>query len=491
MQQSFSTCETMDPVSLFKKIDHFFFECSPTQVPGMRVSAIAILSEQMMKEAGKDRSLQQLINTAMLPGVVVHVFAMPDMHEGYGFPIGGVAATKLPHGIISPGGVGYDINCGVRMLTSNLVFEDVKQRLEELAFQFSRAVPSGTGRGGRIRLNDKDMDQVLRKGANWCVQHGIGTEEDIAHQEEYGCLEQADPACVSPTAKKRGSDQLGTLGSGNHFLEIQRVDEIFDPDAAEVFGLFQDQVVVSIHCGSRGLGHQVCTDYVRQMLPKLAEYGITLPDKQLACAPADSKEGSQYLKAMAAAANFAWANRTTIAHHIRLEWEIIFGAKNSLRTLYDVCHNIAKIETHVIEGKPTKVLVHRKGATRAFGPGLEEVPEAYRKVGQPVLIPGSMGTASYVLRGTDKAMETTFGTVCHGAGRAMSRSEAKRRFTGQELRKRLNSQGIVVQCQSNSGLAEEAPEAYKDIEAVIDVVDRAGLAKRVARVKPIAVVKGG
>lgn len=475
----------------FKEKKRYVYECSEDSFEGMRVPARAIVSPAMMKDVGRDRSLLQLINTSMLPGVCKYVLAMPDMHEGYGFPIGGVAATKLPHGVISPGGVGYDINCGVRMLRSDLTFEDTKSRLQELAMQMMRAVPSGTGRGGRIVLKEKDMDRVLNTGSEWCIKNGIGNKDDLLHLEENGRLKNADAASVSQTAKRRGSDQLGTLGSGNHFLEVQRVDQIFDPDAAEKYHLFPNQVVILIHCGSRGLGHQVCTDYVRTMLQKLPTYGFSLPDKQLACAPADSKEGEEYLKAMAAAANYAWANRTAIAHHVRIEWELIFGAKNSLYTLYDVCHNIAKKETHNIDGKPTEVLVHRKGATRAFGPGLQEVPEDYRSVGQPVLIPGSMGTASYILKGTKKAMDETFGTVCHGAGRAMSRSEAKRRVSGQELRTRLNSKGIIVECFSNKGLAEEAPEAYKDIELVVDVVHNLGLATKVARLKPIAVIKGG
>lgn len=480
-----------DVKDYFKEKKKYIYECSLDSFQGMQVPARAIISPQMFKEVGKDRSLSQLINTSMLPGLCKYVLAMPDMHEGYGFPIGGVAATKLPHGVISPGGVGYDINCGVRMLRSQLTFEDAKPKLEALALQMMRAVPSGAGRGGRINLKEKEMDKVLNTGSEWCIKNGIGNEDDIKHLEENGRLNSADASCVSPIAKKRGADQLGTLGSGNHFLEVQRVDEIFDQDAAEKYQIFPDQVVILIHCGSRGLGHQVCTDYVRTMLQKLPSYGFTLPDKQLACAPADSKEGEEYLGAMAAAANYAWANRTAIAHHIRIEWELIFGPKNSIFTLYDVCHNIAKKETHIIDGKETKLLVHRKGATRAFGPGSKEVPEDYRTVGQPVLIPGSMGTASYILRGTKKAMEETFGTVCHGAGRAMSRSEAKRRVSGQELRNRLNTQGIVVECFSNKGLAEEAPEAYKDVELVVDVVHNLGLATKVARLKPIAVIKGG
>ncbi len=456
----------------------------------MRVPARFFISEALLEEVSSDRSVEQLLNVSTLPGVVKHVLAMPDMHEGYGFPIGGVAAMELPHGVISPGGVGYDINCGVRMLASDLTADAVAARLEDVASQFMRAVPSGTGRGGRITLADAELDAVLADGVRWCVRTGLATEEDLERVEENGCMEGADPSVVSVRAKKRGRDQLGTLGSGNHFLEIQRVDEIFDEEAAEVFGLFKGQVTVMIHCGSRGLGHQLCTDSVREMVNTLADYGISLPDRELACAPADSPEGARYLAGMAAAANFAWANRQVIAHHIRIEWKLLFGEARELKTVYDVSHNVAKIETHDVDGTEMRLLVHRKGATRAFGPNRPEVPLPYRRIGQPVMIPGTMGTASYVLRGTEVAMKQSFGTVCHGAGRRMSRHAAKAAVSGPDLRTQLEGQGIVVRCFSNAGLAEEAPVAYKDVDEVVRVVEEAGLSSRVARLRPIAVIKG-
>jgi tRNA-splicing ligase RtcB len=475
---------------LLQPLKPWLWEIPLGSVKGMRVPARVYATEAMLGEIGADRSLEQLVNVSMLPGVVDAAIAMPDMHEGYGFPIGGVAATELPGGVISPGGVGYDINCGVRMLLSDLTYEEAKPKLEELASQLARAVPSGTGRGGRLKLTPTETEEVLRDGAVWCAKRGIGTGEDLSRAEENGHLEGADPERVSPRARARGRDQLGTLGSGNHFLEVQRVEKILDAGAAAAFGLSEGRLAVSIHCGSRGLGHQVCTDHVRGMLLNLKRYGFSLPDRELACAPADSPEGKGYLAAMAAAANFAWANRQTIAHHVRIEWEAVFGKGRGLKTLYDVCHNIAKRERHEVQGQELDLLVHRKGATRAFGPGRPEVPESYRPVGQPVLIPGTMGTASYVLRGTEEAMKRTFGTVCHGAGRRMSRHAAKRAVSGKELRKYLERQGIVVRCFSDSGLAEEAPEAYKDVEQVVDVVERAGLSRKVARLLPVAVIKG-
>lgn len=475
---------------LLQRIEDYLYEIPKGSVPGMRVPARFYINQRLLEEVKTDRSIDQLINVSMLPGVVGHVIAMPDMHEGYGFPIGGVAAMALPHGVISPGGVGYDISCGVRLLLSDLRYDECAARMQDVATEFMRAIPSGTGRGGRIRLKDKELDDVLRDGAAWCVRQGMGNDEDLLHLEENGTMPGADPSSVSERAKARGRGQLGTLGSGNHFLEVQRVEEIYDSHTAEIYGLFHDQVVVSIHCGSRGFGHQVCTDYVRIMLAKQSEYGIELPDRELACAPADSPEGQQYLKAMAAAANYAIANRQVITHHVRREWSQIFGEDASLRILYDVAHNMAKIETHEVDGKEMRLIVHRKGATRAFGPGRPEVPEAYRSVGQPVMIPGTMGTASYVLRGTDGAMRHTFGTVCHGAGRRMSRHAAKRAVSGTELRQQLESQGIVVRCFSDKGLAEEAPIAYKDVEEVVDVVEKAGLSAKVAKLRPVAVIKG-
>lgn len=473
-----------------RRLGAALYELPIGAVPGMRVPGKVFINEALLEDLAEDRSLEQLANTATLPGVVKFVAAMPDIHEGYGFPIGGVAATELPHGVISPGGVGYDINCGVRVLLSDLSADDVGDRMGDLGSQLMRAIPSGTGRGGRIRLDSNELNRVLRYGVGYCVERGWAAQNDTEYLEEHGCLTGADPTHVSDRAKKRGMDQLGTLGSGNHFLEVQKVDEIFDEEAGKAFGLFPGQIVVAIHCGSRGLGHQVCTDYVRRMLSSLNMNRIELPDRELACAPADSAEGSEYLSAMACAANFAWANRQVIQHHVRIEWQALFGAARGLRTLYDVCHNIAKRETHILDGKSVELLVHRKGATRAFGPGHPDVPEAYRSVGQPVLIPGTMGTASYILKGAAEAMEASFGTCCHGAGRRLSRTAAKREVEGESLRQELEAQGIAVRCFSARGLAEEAPLAYKNVEDVIDVVETAGLARRVARVRPVAVIKG-
>ncbi|KPJ85644.1 tRNA-splicing ligase [Parcubacteria bacterium SG8_24] len=481
---------TLESRQLMKQIAPYLFEIPVGSRPGMRVPARFYVSKSMLDEVATDRSIDQLLNVSTLPGVVRHVLAMPDMHEGYGFPIGGVAATELPHGVVSPGGVGYDINCGVRLLLSDKRHAEVRDRAMEMANELARAIPSGTGRGGRLKVTDQEMEAVLREGAAWCVKREMGRPEDLPHIEASGAIPGADPAAVSSRAKARGRDQLGTLGSGNHFLEVQRVDEIFDEEVAEAFGIFPDQIAVAIHCGSRGLGHQVCTDYVRTMLNKLPEYGFDLPDKELACAPADSPEGRNYLAAMNAAANYAFANRQVIMHHVRIEWQEMFGAGSRLDLLYDVAHNMAKEETYEIDGQQKRLLIHRKGATRAFGPGHPEIPEAYRQAGQPVLIPGTMGTASYVLCGTEQAMRDSFGTVCHGAGRRMSRHAAKRAVSGKELRERLESQGIAVKCYSDKGLAEEAPRAYKDVEEVVDVVEQAGLSRRVARLKPVAVIKG-
>ncbi len=456
----------------------------------MRVPAHIYASEEILNDIKADRSLTQLTNAAMLPGVVKHVIAMPDIHEGYGLPVGGVMATILPNGIISPGAIGYDINCGVRLLTAPVSVDEVRPHLEQFAHQLMRAVPSGTGRGGRITLTTTELEGALRYGAAWCVEHNFGTQEDLAHSEEEGVVAAADPNTVSDRAKKRGKDQLGTLGSGNHFLEVQRVDHTFDKNAASTFGLFPGQLAIAIHCGSRGLGHQVCTEYVARMLERQDKYDFELPDRELACAPSNTIEGQEYLAAMAAAANFAFANRQVITHHVRLEWNRLIGSRFPLRVLYDVAHNIAKRERYTVNGKEHEVLVHRKGATRAFPAGHPQLPEDFRGVGQPVLIPGTMGTASYVLCGASAAMEETFGTVCHGAGRRLSRHAAKKTISSKELRTRLETKGIIVKCHSSAGLVEEAPEAYKDVESVVNVVEAAGLSKKVARLRPVAVIKG-
>ncbi len=470
------------------RLDETLWEIPVGTRPGMRVPARVFADEELLAAIVGDRSLEQLENVATLPGIVEAALAMPDIHQGYGFPVGGVAAMELPDGVVSPGGVGYDINCGVRLLALPLSAAELGGRREPLVHELSRAIPAGAGKHGPLALSTTELDEVLREGPRVLVARGIGREEDLGHTESEGCLPGADPAAVSARAHERGAGQLGTLGAGNHFIELQRIDHIFDAEVAEAFGLADGQLTVLIHSGSRGLGHQVCTDHVRVMDAVGARYGIVLPDRQLACAPASSPEGRAYLAAMAAAANFAFANRHAMAHAVRLAIEQVLGRDVAARTfqVYDVTHNVAKVERH--GGRD--VLVHRKGATRAFPAGSAEIPAAYRAVGQPVFIPGSMGTASFVLAGRPGSMERSFGTTCHGAGRAMSRTAARKRIGGAELRRRLEAQGIVVRCPSNKGLAEEAPFAYKDVERVVEVVERAGLAGRVARLVPIGVVKG-
>ena len=452
----------------------------------MRVPARFFADEELWSQIRNDRSVEQLMNVATLPGISECAYAMPDVHQGYGFPVGGVAAFRISDGVISPGGVGYDINCGVRLLASELTVADLRGRLEDLVHNLSRSVPSGTGRGGELRLTDHELDRVFVEGCKYLVERGLALPEDIDVTESGGSLPQADPTQVSQRARQRGSTQLGTLGSGNHFVEIQTVEQVFDTTAAEVLGLETGRITVLIHTGSRGLGHQVCTDYVREMDRVMPKYGIELPDRELACAPFDSPEGRAYFGAMCAAANFAWSNRQTITHTVRGVFERAFGDAGRLRLVYDVAHNIAKVEEYGGE----QFCVHRKGATRAFGPNNPEIPEIYRSVGQPVFIPGSMGTASWVLVGAEGAMTESFGSTCHGAGRRMSRRAAKRVAQGHEVRRELAKKGIVVRCHSNSELAEEAPHAYKDVDRVVDVVDRMGLARKVARLKPIGVIKG-
>jgi tRNA-splicing ligase RtcB (3'-phosphate/5'-hydroxy nucleic acid ligase) len=454
----------------------------------MRVPARVFADGELLREIAGDRSLEQLQNVATLPGIVGAALAMPDIHQGYGFPVGGVAATAPPEGIVSPGGVGYDINCGVRLLALELSASELGARTEALVHEISRRVPVGAGHGGALRLAGRALEQVLTQGPRALLVRGIGSEPDIEHTESRGCLPNADPVGVSDRARARGADQLGTLGSGNHFLEVQRVQSVIDPVAAQALGLRADQVTVLIHSGSRGLGHQVCTEHVRRMDAALVRYGIALPDRQLACAPLSSPEGRAYMGAMAAAANFAWANRATLAHRVREAIAQVLGAEIAAgaRQLYDVAHNVAKLECH----RDRLLCVHRKGATRAFPPGSAEIPAAYREVGQPVFIPGSMGTSSFVLVGRPGAMEHSFGSACHGAGRRLSRAGARRQIGGAELRRRLEAQGIAVRCPSARGLAEEAPFAYKDVERVVAVVEGAGLARRVAQLSPLGVVKG-
>ncbi len=471
-----------------KMITPYLWEIPAGFRSDMRVPTRIFASEEMLDELFKDKSLNQLVNVSTLPGIQKAAYVMPDVHEGYGFPIGGMAATLYPDGVISPGGIGYDINCGVRLLKTNLILSDVDRKQGLLAKRLFEEVPSGVGRGGRLKLSISELDEVLLKGAARMTKLGYGNEKDLHFLESHGCLSNADPSAVSEHAKNRGKDQLGTLGSGNHFVEVDVVDEIFEPETAYRFGLSRDQIVVQIHCGSRGLGHQVATDYIRIMLNNLEKNRITLPDRELACAPLSSEEGRSYFNAMAAAANFAWANRQMIAWEIGIVFAEMFDEMPT--TLYDVAHNIAKIEEHEIDGMKRKVIVHRKGATRAFGPGSPELIDEFMETGQPVLIPGSMGTASYVLAGTEGGMAEAFGSSCHGAGRRMSRHAALKQVQGKKLKSDLEFHGIYIQAGSVKGLAEEAPVAYKNIHEVVDVVKGAGIAKKVARLRPVVVIKG-
>jgi tRNA-splicing ligase RtcB len=455
----------------------------------MRVPARVFADSELLDAIRTDRSLEQLQNVATLPGVVGSALAMPDIHQGYGFPVGGLAATEPPDGVVSPGGVGYDINCGVRLLVAAIEARDLGDRKESLVHEISRLAPAGAGREAALKLRPAELDRVLRDGPRALLElRGIGTEDDLERTESRGRLDGADPDAVSERARQRGSGQLGTVGSGNHFVEVQRVERLLDEECARAYGLEPGTVTVLIHSGSRGLGHQVCTDYVKRMDATVAEHGIELPDRQLACAPLAAPESRGYLGAMAAAANFAWANRAAIAHAVREAIRTVLGADaaGGTRQVYDVAHNVAKFEPY--GGR--ELCVHRKGATRAFPPGHDEIPSDYRDAGQPVFIPGSMGTSSFVLAGRQGSMERSFGTTCHGAGRRMSRTGARKRVQGAELRHQLEADGITVRCPSNRGLAEEAPFAYKDVEAVVEVVERAGLAARVAQLRPIGVVKG-
>lgn len=470
------------------EITPYLFEVPKTFRTDMRAPARFYTRADLIEAVLTDASVDQLVNVATLPGIDPYALAMPDMHQGYGFPIGGVAPIRSSDGVISPGGVGYDINCGVRLLVSPFTRADIADRLEGLATQLSRDIPSGVGRGGEFVLSDEEIDRVLNTGCDWALQRGYAREEDLELIEERGSYHHADATAVSEHAKKRGRDQLGTIGAGNHFVEIQEVDEILDPVTATVFGLWKGQITVMIHTGSRGLGHQTCTDYVQLMNTVLGKYDIVLPDRELSCAPFLSPEGQRYFQAMAAAANFAWTNRQVITYAARKAFErcLKIDPEENLKLLYDVSHNIAKLETHGV----TDYIVHRKGATRAFGPGRDEVPARYREVGQPVIIPGSMGTCSYVLRGTKLGMQASFGSSCHGAGRQLSRMKARKTIDYNQLRRDLAAQGIIIRSASAKGLLEEAPVAYKDVNAVVDVVSHGELAKPVAKLKPIAVVKG-
>jgi tRNA-splicing ligase RtcB len=448
----------------------------------------------MIEMVKKDNAPEQVANVAFIPGILGSSLAMPDIHWGYGFPIGGVAATDFDDGVLSPGGVGFDINCGVRLVRTNLSEKDVKGKVNQLIDSMFENVPSGLGSKGKVRLDQNQLNDVLETGSEWAIQNGYGWDSDIVHTEENGRMKNADNSFVSHDAKKRGAPQLGSLGAGNHFLEIQRVEEIFDPVAAKAYGISHvGQIMVMIHTGSRGAGHQIATEYIRDMETAVKKYNIDLPDRQLACAPAHSPEGEAYFKAMACGANFAWANRQLILHWVRESFEKTLGRsaeEMDMKLVYDVCHNIAKLEEHQVDGQRKKVFVHRKGATRAFGPGHSDVPQDYRDVGQPVIIPGDMGTASYVLAGTGKAMTETWGSTCHGAGRTMSRQQAMRQFTSAQIKEDMRRDGIYVRAASKEVLTEEAPHAYKRIDDVVKVVDGAGISKLVARLKPMGVMKG-
>ncbi|MDI9631432.1 MAG: RtcB family protein [Acidobacteriota bacterium] len=461
---------------------------------GMRVDGIVYAGPELMAEIERDPCLEQVANVAHLPGIVGASLAMPDIHWGYGFPIGGVAAMDAEEGVISPGGVGYDINCGVRLLRSTLTADEVRPRLRELVAQLFRNVPTGVGAGRRdLRLGRRDLERVLARGAAWAVGRGMGEPDDLLHIEEGGCLATADPEAVSARACERGGPQLGTLGSGNHFCEVQEVEEVFDEKAAAAFGLARGQVTVMLHSGSRGLGHQVCSDFLKRMLDAARRYGIALPDRQLCCAPIRSEEGREYLGAMAAAANFAFANRQVMTHWVRESFAVVFGlspARLGLGVVYDVCHNIAKFERFTVAGRERRLCVHRKGATRAYPPGHPQTPEAYREAGQPVIIPGDMGRYSYVLAGTERAFADTFGSSCHGAGRRLSRHRAKAAARGRDLVGELAARGVVVMADGMGTVAEEMPEAYKDVAEVVEVVEGAGISCRVARLRPLGVIKG-
>lgn len=474
---------------MLKKIGENRYLIPKSYKSGMRIEGLIYANDDLIGQIEKDQTLEQIANVATLPGLVGRSLAMPDAHQGYGFCIGGVAAADMDTGVVSAGGVGFDINCGVRLLTTPFSESQLRPKLEPLVNQIFRDVPSGTGRTGLVNLPKAELDKVLQQGARWAAENGYGFEDDLQHIEEYGTIPNADPGLVSHRAKERGKDQVGTLGSGNHFIEIQVVTELFDEEIAKAFGLQRDQIVVLIHTGSRGLGHQVCTDYLEVMQEAMRRYQIQVVDRQLACVPVKSKEGQDYLRAMAAAANFAFANRQLITHWTRQAFQRIMG-NGDLKIVYDVCHNIAKVEEHRVNGGKRKVLVHRKGATRAFPKGHPDLPRSYQDVGQPVLIPGSMGTCSYVLVGTEQAMEETFGSSCHGAGRAKSRHAAKKDITAEQLIRDLKEKGIFVRGASRSGLTEENPSAYKDVSLVVEVVHQAGIAKKVAKLVPIGVMKG-
>jgi tRNA-splicing ligase RtcB len=477
----------------FERVSNYVWEIPRDFREDMRVPARLYASEELFEEALRDRSLEQLVNTATLPGIAGHALAMPDIHQGYGFPIGGVVATQLPDGVISPGGVGYDINCGVRLLSTNLDREEIEPYLEDLTTAIFYNCPSGVGTKGHLRLSEREIDNLAVNGSRWALKKGYGNSQDVTRTEESGQLAGADPSKVSQRAKQRGMPQVGTLGAGNHFIEVDVIDEVYDEVAAQAMGLRVGGIAVQIHCGSRGFGHQVCDDFVKHLQPAVRKYGIQLPDRQLVCAPFESPEGQAYFGAMACAANYAFANRQVLTHYVRVSFEQTLAGHLphwDVSQVYDIAHNMAKVETHEIDGKRRRMCVHRKGATRAFGPGFQGLPPEYREIGQPVLVPGSMGTMSFVLTGTETSMAQTFGSCCHGAGRTMSRSKAKKMVHGGRLKDQLEREGIIVRAGSLKGLAEEAPAAYKEVDNVVKVVHSAGIARKTARLRPLAVIKG-
>jgi tRNA-splicing ligase RtcB (3'-phosphate/5'-hydroxy nucleic acid ligase) len=471
------------------RVGEYEWEVPVGYTPDMRVPGRFFLSDALSTTL-EQGAVQQLANVATMPGIVKNALAMPDIHWGYGFPIGGVAAFGMDDGVISPGGVGFDINCGVRLLTTPLQESEIKKR-RELIEQLYKAVPTGVGARSPLRLSDHELGQMMVKGVSWAVAQGYGIEQDILHCEERGAMAQADPRAVSAKARQRGMPQSGTLGAGNHFLEVQAVREIYHPEAARAFGIHRGQVCVMIHCGSRGLGHQVCTDYLKLLEAATRKYQIRLPDRQLACAPITSPEGRAYFGAMAASANYAWANRQVIMHETRKVLQSLYGTPyEDMHLVYDVAHNVAKMEEHDVDGKRALLCVHRKGATRAFGPENPELPPAYASAGQPVIIPGSMGTPSYLLHGTRIAMDRTFGSTCHGAGRVMSRSQAKKQITGQKVKSILEREGIIVRAPNDAAIADEAPEVYKPSGEVVRIVHEIGISRLVARLEPLGVIKG-
>ncbi len=479
--------------NILKQKDSYIWEIPKEFRPGMRVNGRIYASEKLMKHIIKDQAPEQVVNVAFLPGIVGYSWQCLDIHWGYGFSIGGVAATRFDDGVISPGGVGFDINCGVRLIRSNLKFQDIKDKMPEIIEDLYRKIPSGVGSEGIIKLNSQEIKKVLSEGAQWAVKKGYGEKEDIAYTEENGRMTQANPDIISNKAIQRGLSQLGTLGSGNHFLEVQVIDQIYQPEIARQMGLEEGMITLLIHTGSRGFGHQVCTDHLSVMQKAVQRYNISLPDKQLACAPVISPEGEKYYQAMCCAANFAWANRQCIMHWAREVFSKIFHISSErlgLKLVYDVAHNIAKIEVHHYNGKSVKLCVHRKGATRAFPPQHPELPLKYKEIGQPVLIPGDMGRFSFCSVGTNKAMDETFGSTCHGAGRVMSRGEARREVKNRDIVEELRVEGILIKARSRATLAEEISAAYKDVSEVVDVMDKSGISKKVARMRPLGVIKG-